>query len=192
MFWPLRNPPPPEPVEDTSLQMDPNAVEALKKINSKTFDVEKYIYQPHGKFAFAAQKELITDGLTFDTGLIGEGFSMCIKKGSIADHPVTVFHKLWNASKYWDQFFTELYLFSHPQLLRFLQGDCVPHIINVSHHREGNKAIAMELPHYGVWRTATPGMPVDLKRGVLDAYARIHAQGVLHGDISLHNIFLGT
>ncbi|KAH7913010.1 hypothetical protein BJ138DRAFT_1147048 [Hygrophoropsis aurantiaca] len=51
--------------------------------------------------------------------------------------------------------------------------------------------MAMELPHSGAWRNALPIMPDSLKRRVLDAFQRIHAQGVLHGDVALKNIVVG-
>jgi len=49
----------------------------------------------------------------------------------------------------------------------------------------------MELPHPHSWRVADRSLSSDEKRAIVDAYAQIHARGVLHGDVALRHILIG-
>lgn len=51
--------------------------------------------------------------------------------------------------------------------------------------------MAMELPHPHSWRVADRSLSADEKRAIVDAYAQIHAHGVLHGDVALRHILVG-
>ena len=51
--------------------------------------------------------------------------------------------------------------------------------------------MAMELPHPHSWRVADRSLSTDEKRAIVDAYAHIHARGVLHGDVALRHILIG-
>lgn len=51
--------------------------------------------------------------------------------------------------------------------------------------------MAMELPHPHSWRVADRSLSTDEKRAIVDAYAQIHAHGVLHGDVALRHILIG-
>ena len=51
--------------------------------------------------------------------------------------------------------------------------------------------MAMELPHPHSWRVADRSLSTDEKRAIVDAYAQIHARGVLHGDVALRHILVG-
>ncbi|KAF7986253.1 hypothetical protein HWV62_38729 [Athelia sp. TMB] len=71
-----------------------------------------------------------------------------------------------------------------------LQGLVVSSIIGV-HVLPGAISIAMELPHHSFWIEASPGMPSILKQRCVEAFAKIHERGVLHGDVELHNMLIG-
>ena len=49
----------------------------------------------------------------------------------------------------------------------------------------------MELPHPHSWRVADRSLSADEKCAIVDAYAQIHARGVLHGDVALRHILIG-
>jgi len=51
--------------------------------------------------------------------------------------------------------------------------------------------MAMELPHSHSWRVADRSLSMDEKHAIVDAYAQIHAHGVLHGDVALRHILIG-
>ena len=85
----------------------------------------------------------------------------------------------------------QLYLYGHPRHLRPLQGLCVPSIIGVFSTSEGLANMAMEPPHPHAWRVADRSLSVGEKYAVVDAYAQIHARGVLHGDVVLRHMLIG-
>lgn len=62
----------------------------------------------------------------------------------------------------------------------------MPYIVGVD-----GATIAMELPHPIFWIEASSEMPESLKQRCVDAYEKIHAQGVLHGDVELQNMLIG-
>ena len=62
----------------------------------------------------------------------------------------------------------------------------MPNIINVD-----GTTIAMEPPHHIFWIEASPEMPECLKQRCIQAYEKIHAQGVLHGNVELQNMLIG-
>jgi hypothetical protein len=87
---------------------------------------------------------------------------------------------------------SQLYLYGHPSHLRPLQGHCVPSIIGVFSTSEGLANMAMEPPHPHAWRVADRSLSVGEKYAIVDAYAQIHARGVLHGDVALRHMLIGT
>lgn len=88
-------------------------------------------------------------------------------------------------------FFDQLYLFAHPKLLRPLQGICVPYIVGVYNGPEGHMSIAMETPHPTGWRTASPDIPQSQKEVIIEAYRKIHTQGIEHRLVSYENMLIG-
>ena len=86
---------------------------------------------------------------------------------------------------------SQLYLYGHPRHLRPLQGLCVPSIIGVFSTSEGLANMAMEPPHPHAWRVADRSLSVGEKYAIVDAYAQIHARGVLHGDVVLRHMLIG-
>jgi hypothetical protein len=86
---------------------------------------------------------------------------------------------------------SQLYLYGHPRYLRPLQGLCVPNIIGVFSTSEGLANMAMEPPHPHAWRVAERSISVDEKDAIVEAYAQIHARGVLHGDVALRHMLIG-
>lgn len=75
--------------------------------------------------------------------------------------------------------------------MRPLQGLCVPSIIGVFSTSEGLANMAMEPPHPHAWRVADRSLSADEKCAIVDAYAQIHARGVLHGDVTLRHMLIG-
>jgi hypothetical protein len=51
--------------------------------------------------------------------------------------------------------------------------------------------MAMEPPHPHAWRMAERSLSEDEKHAIVEAYAQIHARGVLHGDVALRHMLIG-
>jgi hypothetical protein len=51
--------------------------------------------------------------------------------------------------------------------------------------------MAMEPPHPHAWRVVGESISVDEKHAIVQAYAQIHARGVLHGDVALRHMLIG-
>jgi hypothetical protein len=49
----------------------------------------------------------------------------------------------------------------------------------------------METPHHIFWHTAHLGLSIGEKQAVIRAYETLHAHGILHNNISAHNICIG-
>ncbi|KAG1881598.1 hypothetical protein C8R48DRAFT_783737 [Suillus tomentosus] len=164
-----------------------NSVDKLQKLYPGELDAKKHLYLPHGKYAFAAKH-------TFhgkNKKQIGHAYRINVRSGVIAGHNVTCLWKTWDVSKSWREFFQELYFYSHPQLLRWLQGIVVSHVIGVHDGSNGQKSIFMEPPHPISWHTAHLGLSIGEKQAVIRAYETLHAHGILHNNIGAHNICIG-
>lgn len=74
--------------------------------------------------------------------------------------------------------------------LRELQGHVVPTIIGV-YCNVGKISVAMESPHHSFWMEASSDMPDVLKRRCVEAFEKIHARGVCHGDVHLGDMVIG-
>ncbi|KAG1864265.1 hypothetical protein DFJ58DRAFT_773329 [Suillus subalutaceus] len=157
-----------------------NSVDKLQKLNTYTL--------PHGKYAFAAKHTFHGKNKKQIGHLSGCGYRINVRSGVIAGHNVTCLWKTWDVSKSWREFFRELYFYSHPELLRFLQGIVVSHVIGVHDGSNGQKSIFMETPHHIFWHTAHLGLSIGEKQAVIRAYETLHARGILHNNISAHNI----
>ncbi|KIJ68512.1 hypothetical protein HYDPIDRAFT_106713 [Hydnomerulius pinastri MD-312] len=169
-------------------------LEELEEIYPDDIDIRKYLYIPHGIFAFTSGH--IPEGCRDISNLILDetrGFCSHVTKGTIAGQNLTCILKSWEFAKSWSNFFAELFVYSHPKLLRWLQGDCVPRVIGVYSDSwiSGNLSIAMEVPHHVGWHTAHPDMPREAKEAVINVFERIHSQGVMHGDVTLQDILIG-
>ncbi|EGO03303.1 hypothetical protein SERLA73DRAFT_174740, partial [Serpula lacrymans var. lacrymans S7.3] len=139
------------------------------------FSVEKYNGKPGPSVEYApAAGSDMDDSLVDD----GEGWMLRLRTGFISGRYTTFLSKTWNLPFHSHEFYTELYLYSHPQLLQPLQGVCVPSFICVYKSDEGVKDIAMEAPHSIGWHKAHPCMSKKSKQAVVDSFERIHAQGV--------------
>jgi hypothetical protein len=149
------------------------------------------IYTPHGPWAWA-------DGLSIDdteelTPLqSGLTCSASIKRGTLGDRRITYISKCWNTSQQhrWLGFYSELSLYKADRYLKPLQGDILPWIIGV-HALPGVISIAMEPPHHSFWIEASADMPNVLKERCIEAFEKIHACGVLHGDVELRHMLIG-
>lgn len=91
----------------------------------------------------------------------------------------------------WEGFSSELALYKSSNHMRPLQGVVVPHIIGV-YMTPGFIDIAMELPHPCFWIEASPDMPHSLKQRCVEAFERLHQQGILHGDVELRHMLIGA
>lgn len=72
-----------------------------------------------------------------------------------------------------------------------LQGVVVPHIINV-YTTPGYIDLVMEPPHDCFWIEASPDMPMVLKDRCVEAFAKLHQHGILHGDVELRHMLIGA
>ena len=67
----------------------------------------------------------------------------------------------------------------------------MPHIINV-YIEPGFVNVAMEPPHDCFWIEASPDMPNVLKHRCVEAFEKLHARGILHGDAELRHILINA
>jgi hypothetical protein len=58
--------------------------------------------------------------------------------------------------------------------------------------RPGKIDIAMELPHPVFWMEASASMPIVLRDRVVEAFRKLHEQGIVHGDVALRHILIGA
>ncbi|KAG0708803.1 hypothetical protein DFH29DRAFT_341253 [Suillus ampliporus] len=165
-----------------------NSVDKLQKLYPDKFDAKRYLYLPRGKYAFAAE-HTFQGKKKKQLGLrAGYGYRTYARSGVIAGHNLTCIWKAWNVSKAWREFFQELYFYSHPKLLRWLQGIIVPHVIGVHDGSNGEKSIFMEAPHHTHWHTAHADLSIGEKQAIIRAYEALHAHGIMHNNICAHNI----
>lgn len=59
------------------------------------------------------------------------------------------------------------------------------------HALPGVISIAMEPPHHSFWIEASADMPSVLKERCIEAFEKIHACGILHGDVELRHMLIG-
>ena len=67
----------------------------------------------------------------------------------------------------------------------------MPQIINV-YIEPGYVNVAMEPPHECFWIESSPDMPDVLKHRCIEAFEKLHAQGVLHGDAELRHMLINA
>ncbi|KAF8272896.1 hypothetical protein EI94DRAFT_103997 [Lactarius quietus] len=143
-----------------------------------------HLYVPHARY--------LGKGLQcFGKGVMiraGRATTSYLRKATLGAQAVAIVSKIWNI---WDGFHKELYLYGHPLHLRPLQGLCVPNIIGVFNTSEGLANMAMEPPHPHAWRVADRSLSTNEKRVIVEAYAKIHARGVLHRDVALRHMLIG-
>ncbi|KAI0068257.1 hypothetical protein BV25DRAFT_545290 [Artomyces pyxidatus] len=145
------------------------------------------LYRPHGKYSNTLGLRLHS----WDQGEFlgcGKASTVHLRHGILRGESITFVSKIWRG---WEGLHTEIYLYAHPRCLRPLQGVCVPHIIGVFETDAGIANVAMELPHAAAWRTADVDLPRRDKLAIIQAYAKIHAQGVLHGAVLLNHMLVG-
>jgi hypothetical protein len=87
------------------------------------------------------------------------------------------------------EFVTEISLFKAQ--LALLQGVYVPNIIGIYAGLDVVNVL-MELPHPAFWMHASDDMPDVLKKRCIDCFERIHAAGVLYGNVQLSHIIVGA
>lgn len=85
----------------------------------------------------------------------------------------------------------QLYMYSHPELLRPLQGTCVSYVIGVSEPHEGRVAVAMEMPHPVGWKEVDAYESDAAKDAIMHAYKTLHSRGILHGHVQHEHVLLG-
>ncbi|KAJ7655093.1 hypothetical protein DFH06DRAFT_490379 [Mycena polygramma] len=149
--------------------------------------LERTIYQPHGKWAWTAG---LLSHESEPSVLLSSG-AMCsafLKTAMIGDRPVKYVSKVWHTQQKWRGFFSELALYKGQ--LKPLQGRVVPAIINVF-SCPGAVDVAMEPPHHSFWIEASEDMPYVLKKRCVEAFKKLHAAGVLHGDVELRHMLIG-
>ncbi|KAJ7492895.1 hypothetical protein FB451DRAFT_1079243 [Mycena latifolia] len=181
--------PPPLPVDWTRKEIALQRRRALKPLPAKfRGDVlQKSIYTPHGKWAWVADLPFRDSepSILLSAGVMCSAF---LKTGTIGDRTVRYVSKVWLTKEKWHGFFSELALYKVQ--LKSLQGRVVPAIINV-YSSAGAVDVAMEPPHHSFWIEASPDMPHILKKRCVQAFEKLHAAGVHHGDIELRHMLIG-
>ncbi|KAK7064457.1 Serine/threonine protein kinase [Favolaschia claudopus] len=149
--------------------------------------LQKTIYVPHGKWSWAAGLAFreTEPSVRLSSGIMCAAF---VKTGHIGLRPVKLISKMWLVNQDWYGFFSELALYKVQ--LRSLQSRVVPSIVNV-YSCTGGVDVAMEPPHHSFWIEASPDMPCVLKRRCVEAFEKIHAAGVHHGDVELRHMLIG-
>ncbi|KAI0321692.1 hypothetical protein OF83DRAFT_1080766 [Amylostereum chailletii] len=157
------------------------------------------LFIPHGKFAWLADKRIIESETLKFVGA-GSTCSTHIKRGKTQDDSpdsssktITYVNKCWPRDRVDKRngFYSELALYMASRYLKPLQGSVVPHLIGVYSGPTGI-SVAMEPPHPVFWVEAHRDIPRSLKLKIVDAYKRIHAQGVLHADVALGHMLIGA
>ncbi|KAJ7102202.1 hypothetical protein B0H15DRAFT_317840 [Mycena belliarum] len=149
--------------------------------------LQKSIYTPHGKWAWVAGLPYKDSerSILLSSGVMCSAF---LRTGTIGDQPVKYISKVWATKQKWHGFFSELALYKVQ--LKSLQGRVVPAIINV-YSSAGAVDVAMEPPHHSFWIEASADMPHVLKKRCVQAFEKLHAAGVYHGDIELRHMIIG-
>ncbi|KAH9165838.1 hypothetical protein EDB89DRAFT_2007524 [Lactarius sanguifluus] len=142
------------------------------------------LYVPHGRHS-GQGLQYLGKGVMIRAGRATTSY---LRRATFGAQAVAIVSKIWNI---WDGFHKELYLYGHPLHLRPLQGLCVPNIIGVFNTSEGLANMAMEPPHPHAWRVADRFLSTNEKRVIVEAYAQIHARGVLHRDVALRHMLIG-
>ncbi|OBZ79138.1 hypothetical protein A0H81_00737 [Grifola frondosa] len=150
------------------------------------------VYEPFGNFAWAVglPMEDIVEGEELGCG------AMCratLNTGKLGKRKITYVCRTWphRTQHKWRGFYAELALYKCHTFLRDLQGDVIPYIINVYNDVVGIH-IAMQPPHEVFWIEASPDIPDVLKERVIEAYEKIHARGIVHGDAELRHMLIGA
>ncbi|KAF5382971.1 hypothetical protein D9757_006362 [Collybiopsis confluens] len=176
-------------VDSASSQSKPSlshAKMAESESGTAPVDLFRALYTPHGKWGWTRGHRIAQE----DSCYLSAG-AMCstfFNRGRIADRVFKYICKSWNTNMHWDNaFYSELALYK--KQLKPLQGRCVPHIINIF-TGPASLNVAMEPPHSSFWIEASADMPLQLKKLCVDAFAEIHARGVLHGDVELRHMLI--
>ena len=72
-----------------------------------------------------------------------------------------------------------------------MQGNGIPHVIGAYADILGY-SIAMELPHESLWTVAHKDISPALRQRCVDAFRRLHAFGILHGQPDLRHLLIGA
>ncbi|KAL5519512.1 hypothetical protein ACEPAH_1195 [Sanghuangporus vaninii] len=153
-------------------------------------EATRLFYQPSYPWAAVADKP-IENATVISKLYEGANCEAYIKRGLLDGRTITYISRTWKLSEKWEGFFSELALYSDPDYLHPLQGDVVPKIIGV-YLVEGKISIAMELPASDFWVEASDAMSGQLKSRCIAAFNKIHDRGVLHNDVELRHMLIGS
>ncbi|PCH33607.1 hypothetical protein WOLCODRAFT_135213 [Wolfiporia cocos MD-104 SS10] len=148
-------------------------------------------YKPWGRWAWSASHPLknIKRLLPLREGA---RCSAMLKSCDIGDRSMLYICKNWSTNQrfFWNSFLEEFWMYDSRYHLRALQGDVVPYLIK-THCDRKSCLMVMEPPHDSFWIEASPDMPYVLKERVVEAYAKLHKRGVLHGNPQMRHILIG-
>ncbi|TBU48418.1 hypothetical protein BD309DRAFT_949729 [Dichomitus squalens] len=150
-------------------------------------------YIPHGKYAWATGQpagKLRSLAHLEVADLRRGGWTSALMSAVIGGQPMNVLCRSWPRNETRSSFLREFKLLSSDSYLRPLQGVVVPWIINLYNTHDVIQ-LFMEVPHHSFWVEASPSMSDALKQRVVEAYAKLHRAGVLHGAVEKKNIFIG-
>jgi hypothetical protein len=86
----------------------------------------------------------------------------------------------------------QIFLYASSDHLRPLQGVYVPRLIRVLYKAQATEFSGlMEPPHHIGWQTAGSNISQLLKAAIVEAYRKIHNQGVLHNSVDFRYMLIG-
>ncbi|KAF9515566.1 hypothetical protein BS47DRAFT_767479 [Hydnum rufescens UP504] len=150
-------------------------------------------YTPSGKWAHMADTpiEHIVRGPPVNYDDDGESPEQFFAKGLAKGALVPFVCKKYDVWRNWSGFHTEMFLLASSSHLRTFQGSYVPSVISVQSAPGGYLMVNFEPMSRKGWTDAHPQLTSPYLKGhIINAYTKIHAQGILHGDVSLRNIIV--
>ncbi|KAG9019542.1 hypothetical protein FRB90_000851 [Tulasnella sp. 427] len=162
----------------------------LEEYFGPDIDLNQPLYKPHGKWAYTYGKDFndVECVKRLSSGAQSEVWynSAVVEGGERFDYIA----KRWSVWAKWRGFFAEIYLYASSRHLRTLQGDIVPYFIGIHNVLGGYISFEMEPLDKTGWNEAHPRMPRHVKEMVMEAWKKLHAQGVLHNDVELRHMLI--
>ncbi|KAL0072153.1 hypothetical protein AAF712_001076 [Marasmius tenuissimus] len=155
-----------------------------KTASSPTFSP---LYSPSERWNWILDDPIVDVDETFlSDGAVCSAF---LNTARVGDKQFQYISKRWPVLIDWKgRFYSELALYK--KHMKDLQGDVVPSIITVL-DGPATLNVAMEPPHHSFWIEASSDMPLVLKDRCVEAFEKLHARGVLHGDVELRHMLIG-
>ncbi|KAK1223784.1 hypothetical protein PQX77_013308 [Marasmius sp. AFHP31] len=155
-----------------------------KTASSPTFSP---LYSPSERWKWILDSPIVdVDEAFLSDGAVCSAF---LNTAQVGEKQFKYISKRWPVLIDWKgRFYSELALYK--KHMKDLQGDVVSSIITVL-DGPATLNVAMEPPHHSFWIEASSDMPLVLKDRCVEAFEKLHARGVLHGDVELRHMLIG-